>query len=69
MAQSAAPVAQFSVQSSEELHEIVHSGRVSMEFRPFHDPLFRTFPVSAQCSGPEAFFPLTDQLYAERQAG
>jgi protein-disulfide isomerase len=44
--------AQFSMQSTEELHKLVNDGTVSMEFRPF--------------LGPEAFFPLTDQLYAEQ---
>jgi len=60
--------AQFSVQSSEELHEIVNSGRVSMEFRPFLIHGIQDIPgfLLAQCSGPEAFFPLTDQLYAEQ---
>lgn len=60
--------AQFSVQSSEELHEMVNSGRVSMEFRPFLVHGIQDVPgfLLAQCSGPEAFFPLTDQLYAEQ---
>jgi len=60
--------AQFSVQSSEQLHELVNSGRVSMEFRPFLVHGIQDVPgfLLAQCSGPEAFFPLTDQLYAEQ---
>jgi protein-disulfide isomerase len=61
--------AQFSVQSTEELHELVNTGVVSMEFRPFLVHGVQDIPgfLLAQCSGTEAFFPLTDQLYAEQQ--
>lgn len=60
--------AQFSEQSTEELNEIVNSGAVSMEFRPFLVHGIQDVPgfLLAQCSGPEAFFPLTEQLYAEQ---
>jgi protein-disulfide isomerase len=60
--------AQFSMQSTEELHKLVNDGTVSMEFRPFLVRGIQDIPgfLLAQCSGPEAFFPLTDQLYAEQ---
>nr|WP_315456759.1 thioredoxin domain-containing protein [uncultured Sphingorhabdus sp.] len=60
--------AQFSVQSTEELNELVNTGTVSMEFRPFLVHGIQDVPgfLLAQCSGPEAFFPLTEQLYAEQ---
>ncbi len=60
--------AQFSAQSTEELNELVNSGTVSMEFRPFLVHGIQDVPgfLLAQCSGPEAFFPLTEQLYAEQ---
>jgi protein-disulfide isomerase len=60
--------AQFSVQSTEELHEIVNTGVVSMEFRPFLVHGAQDIPgfLLAQCSGPEAFFPLVEQLYADQ---
>jgi protein-disulfide isomerase len=60
--------AQFSVQSTEPLREIVNTGVVSMEFRPFLVHGVQDIPgfLLAQCSGPEAFFPLTEQLYAEQ---
>lgn len=62
--------AQFSAQSTKELNEMVNSGAVSMEFRPFLVHGIQDVPgfLLAQCSGPEAFFPLTEQLYAEQQS-
>lgn len=62
--------AQFSVQSTEELNEIVNTGTVAFEFRPFLVHGVQDIPgfLLAQCSGPEAFFPLTEQLYAEQQS-
>ncbi len=62
--------AQFSVQSTEELNEIVNTGVVAFEFRPFLVHGVQDIPgfLLAQCSGPEAFFPLIDQLYAEQQS-
>lgn len=60
--------AQFSVQSDEELKSIVNTGVVAMEFRPFLVHGVQDIPgfLLAQCSGPEAFFPLTDQLYVDQ---
>lgn len=62
--------AQFSVQSTEELYEIVNTGVVAMEFRPYLVHGVQDIPgfLLAACSGPEAFFPLTEQLYAEQQS-
>lgn len=62
--------AQFSAQSTEGLNEIVNTGVVSMEFRPFLVHGVQDIPgfLLAQCSGPEAFFPLTEQLYAEQES-
>jgi protein-disulfide isomerase len=62
--------AQFSVQSTEGLHELVNTGVVSMEFRPFLVHGIQDVPgfLLAQCSGPETFFPLTDQLYAQQES-
>ena len=60
--------AQFSVQSTEELNKIVNDGTVSFEYRPFLVHGIQDVPgfLLAQCSGPEAFFPLSEQLYAEQ---
>ena len=62
--------AQFSVQSTEGLNELVNTGVVSMEFRPYLVHGIQDIPgfLLAQCSGPEAFFPLTEQLYADQQS-
>lgn len=62
--------AQFSVQSTEELNELVNTGVVAFEFRPFLVHGIQDIPgfLLAQCSGPEAFFPLIDQMFAEQQS-
>jgi protein-disulfide isomerase len=62
--------AQFSVQSTEGIHELVNTGVVAMEFRPFLVHGVQDIPgfLLAQCSGAEAFFPLTEQLYAEQES-
>ena len=62
--------AQFSVESTEELTKMVDSGVVAMEFRPFLVHGAQDIPgfLLAQCNGPEAFYPLSEQLFAE-QAG
>ena len=61
--------AQFSVQSTEELKKMVDTGVVAMEYRPYLVHGIQDIPgfLLAQCNGPEAFFGLTDQLYANQQ--
>ncbi len=61
--------AQFSVQSSEDIKQLVNTGVVSMEYRPYLVHGIQDIPgfLLAQCNGPEAFFGLTDQLYANQQ--
>ena len=61
--------AKFSVDSTEELKKLVDTGVVSMEFRPFLVHGVQDIPgfLLAQCSGPEAFYPLSEQLYADQQ--
>lgn len=62
--------AQFSVESTEDLTKMVDSGVLAMEFRPFLVHGAQDIPgfLLAQCNGPEAFYPLSEQLFAE-QAG
>lgn len=62
--------AQFSIQSAEELSQIVNTGVVAFEFRPFLVHGVQDMPgfLLAQCSGPDAFFPLIDQMFAEQQS-
>ncbi len=61
--------AQFAAQSAEEMKELVNTGVVAFEFRPFLVHGIQDIPgfLLAQCSGPEAFFPLIDQLFADQQ--
>lgn len=60
--------AQFSVQSTEELKQFVDSGVVAMEYRPYLIHGIQDLPgfLLAQCNGPEAFFGLIEQLYANQ---
>lgn len=58
--------AQFSTESSEQLKgEMIDSGRVSLEVRPFMlnatDVILATL---VSCAGPERFFPLLENLYS-----
>ncbi|MEP7350657.1 MAG: thioredoxin domain-containing protein [Sphingorhabdus sp.] len=61
--------AQFSIESAEEIKKIIDTGVVAMEFRPFLVHGVQDIPgfLLAQCSGPEAFYPLTEQLFADQQ--
>jgi protein-disulfide isomerase len=58
--------AQFSVESTEELRAMVDTGVVAFEFRPFLVHGIQDVPgfLLAACNGTEAFFGLTEQLYA-----
>jgi protein-disulfide isomerase len=59
---------EFAEQAKAPLTEMVKSGRVSWEFRPFM--LFPTDPgitLLVRCQGPEAAFMLGEQIYAEQQ--
>jgi len=53
---------------AEGIQSYVRSGRVSWEYRPYM--LFPTDPglfALLRCQGADAFFPLTEQLYAEQR--
>lgn len=62
--------AQFHVQSKSELDEMIESGVVSMEFRPFLVHGIQDVPgfLLAKCNGPEAFFGLIDKLFVDQNA-
>jgi protein-disulfide isomerase len=54
---------------SEGIRNFVRSGRVSWEYRPYM--IFPTDPglfALLRCNGPDSYFQLADQLYAEQQA-
>ena len=61
--------AAFSVQSTEELRAMVDNGVVAFEFRPYLVHGIQDVPgfLLAACNGTEAFFGLTEQLYAGQQ--
>ena len=60
--------AEFSVASHEALkRDFVDTGRVSFELRPFvRDPLDLLVATVAVCGGPERFFPLAENAFAEQ---
>lgn len=60
--------AQFANESTEELKKIVDTGVVAMEFRPFLVHGVQDIPgfLLSQCSGPEAFYPLSEALFADQ---
>lgn len=60
--------AQFANESTEELKKLVDTGVVAMEFRPFLVHGVQDIPgfLLAQCSGPEAFYPLSEVLFADQ---
>lgn len=62
--------AAFSVESTEELMAMVNTGTVGFEFRPFLIHGLQDMPgfLLAKCNGPEAFFPLSEQMYANQES-
>jgi protein-disulfide isomerase len=60
---------QFTTEGGAEgIQNYVRSGRVSWEYRPYM--IFPTDPglfALLRCQGPSAFFPLTEQLYADQR--
>ncbi len=61
--------AQFHKDSEADIKQMVDSGRVSFEFRPFLVHGIQDLPgfLLAQCNGPEAFFGLAGRLYDDQQ--
>lgn len=61
--------AAFAVQSHTELMDLVNTGVVNFEFRPFLVHGIQDVPgfLLAQCNGPEAYFGLTERLFADQQ--
>lgn len=59
--------AQFSKESSEPMKAMINKGTLSYEFRPFllnvlDMPTF----LLARCNGPAAYFPLSEQIFADQ---
>ncbi len=61
--------AKLSVDSTAELRQMVGTGVVAFEYHPYLVHGIQDVPgfLLAQCNGPEAFFGLTEQLYANQQ--
>lgn len=59
----------FAEASDGERDEMVKTGKISFEYRPFvRDPLDMTVALLAACNGPETYFPLAHQLFANQAA-
>jgi protein-disulfide isomerase len=61
--------AAFDAEGADKLvNNYVKTGRVSWEFRNFvRDPFDLTASLLARCSGPDRFFPLAHELYADQR--
>ncbi len=61
--------AEFAEKSADEITKMVNSGRLSFEYRSYvRDPLDMASALLAECGGPEPFFPLSHQLFANQAA-
>jgi protein-disulfide isomerase len=59
----------FAAESAEPLKELVNSGKVSYELRSYvRDPIDMSMALLARCSGKDAFYPLSDQLFGYQAA-
>ncbi|GAA4753482.1 hypothetical protein GCM10023264_20730 [Sphingomonas daechungensis] len=61
--------AEFDEKGADKLvNDFVKTGRVSWEFRNFvRDPFDLTASLLARCAGPDRFFPLVRELYADQK--
>lgn len=58
---------EFAEASSAERDAMVETGKMSFEYRAFvRDPIDMAAALLARCSGPEPFFPLSEQLFANQ---
>lgn len=61
--------ADFSNEASEEIREIVDSGKMSFELRNFvRDPIDISTALLARCGGKDVFYPLSEQFFANQNA-
>ncbi|MGC4251702.1 MAG: thioredoxin domain-containing protein [Sphingobium sp.] len=59
----------FSAEASEEIRNIVNSGKMSYELRTFvRDPIDISTALLAGCGGKEVFYPLAEQFFANQNA-
>ncbi len=61
--------ADFSATSSEELRDLVNTGKLSFELRNYvRDPLDMTMALLARCGGKDPFFALSEQFFGNQPA-
>ena len=61
--------AEFAEKSDTEIAQMVDTGKMSFEFRPYvRDPLDMTMAMLAACGGTEMVFPMSHQLFAYQPA-
>ncbi|WP_176592339.1 thioredoxin domain-containing protein [Sphingobium sp. EM0848] len=59
----------FSAESSEEIKQMVDSGKMSYEFRNFvRDPIDIATSLLARCGGKDIYYPLSEQFFANQNA-
>ncbi|WP_313802852.1 thioredoxin domain-containing protein [Sphingobium sp.] len=59
----------FAAESSEELKQIVDSGKMSFEFRNYvRDPIDISTALLARCGGKDIFYPLSEQFFGNQNA-
>lgn len=59
----------FAAESSEEIRQIVDTGKMSFEFRNFvRDPIDISTALLARCGGKDIFYPLSEQYFANQNA-
>ncbi|ALR19486.1 MULTISPECIES: thioredoxin domain-containing protein [Sphingobium] len=59
----------FSAEASEEIRNIVNTGKMSYEFRTFvRDPIDISTALLAACGGKDVFYPLSEQFFANQNA-
>lgn len=59
----------FAAEASEEIRKLVDTGKMSFEFRAYvRDPIDITTALLARCAGKDAFFPLSEQYFANQTA-
>lgn len=59
----------FAAEASEEIRQMVDTGKLSYEYRPFvRDPIDISTVLLARCGGKDLFYPLSEQFFANQNA-
>ena len=59
----------FSAEASEEIKQMVDTGKMSFEFRNYvRDPIDISTALLARCGGKDIFYPLSEQFFANQSA-